>query len=105
MSASIYGALQWCSLTPDEITEVVDRITVDNIYNGEVFYHEVEKLDAWKPCTRIDDSVLIWNGDDAGQIEIDGKKIGLFVHYNEDEQQFDWACTYDLGEDLTDKEA
>lgn len=96
MSASIYGALQWCSLTPDEITEIVDRISVGNIYKGEVFYDEVKKLDAWKPCTRLDDSVCIWNGEDAGPIEVDGKEIGLFVHYDEVERKFDWACTYEI---------
>ena len=96
MSASIYGALQWCSLTPDEITEIVGRISADNIYKGEVFYDEVKKLNAWKPCTRLDDSVCIWNGEDAGPIEVDGKEIGLFVHYDEVEKKFDWACTYEI---------
>ena len=105
MSATIYGALQWCSLSPDEITEIVDRISIDNIYKGEVFYNEVKKLNAWKPCTRLDDSVCIWNGeDDAGPIEVDGKRIGLFVHYDEDSKKFDWACTYELYRDLTDEE-
>ena len=103
MSATIYGALQWCSLTPDEITEIVDRISVNNIYKGEVFYDEVEKRGAWKSCNRLDDSVLIWNTDDAGPITIDGKEIGLFVHYNEDNKKFDYACTYELYKDLTDE--
>ena len=96
MSASIFGALQWCSLKPDEITELVNRISKDHIYNGEDFYDEVKKLGAWKPCTRLDDSVCIWNSDDAGPITIDGKEIGLFVHFNDDENKFDWACTYEL---------
>ena len=96
MSATIYGTLQWCSLSPDEITEIVDRISVDNIYKGEVFYDEVKKLNAWKPCTRLDDSVCLWNGEDTGPIEVDGKEIGLFVHYDEVERKFDWACTYEI---------
>ena len=96
MSASIFGALEWCTLNPDEITEIIDRISVDHIYKGEDFYNEVKKLDAWKPCTRLDDSVCIWNSDDAGPITIDGKEIGLFVHYRDDSQKFDCACTYEL---------
>jgi len=96
MSATIYRALKWCTLNPDEITEIVDRISVDNIYKGEDFYHEVEKLGKWEPCTRLDDSVCIWNSDDTGPIEIDGKTFGLFVHYNEEIGKFDWACTYEL---------
>ena len=104
MSASIYGTLQWCSLSPNEITEIVDRISVDNIYKGEVFYDEVKKVNAWRPCTRLDDSVLLWNSDDAGPITIDGKEIGLFVHYDEDKQMFDQACTYELYRELTDEE-
>lgn len=104
MSASIYGALEWCKLSPDEITEIVDRISVDGIYKGEDFYHEVEKLGKWEPCTRLDDSVCIWNSDDAGPIEVNGKRIGLLVHYNEEDNKFDWACTYELYRDLTDEE-
>lgn len=98
MSAFIYGVLQWCSLTPDEITEIIDRISVDNIYKGEDFYREVEKLGAWRPATEgdIDDSVCIWDSDDAGPITIDGKEIGLLVHYDEAERKFVWACTYEL---------
>ena len=110
MSASIYGTLEWCSLNQDEITEIVDRIYVDHIYKGEDFYNEVKKLGAWRPVNEgdIDDSVCIWNSDDAGPITIDGKEIGLFVHYDEDDQKFDWACTYQLCEkykDLTPEES
>lgn len=95
MSASILGALEWCTLSPDEITEIVDRISVDNIYKGEDFYNEVKKLDAWRPASEEDDSVCIWNSDDAGPIIIDGETIGLLVHFNEQENKFDWACTYE----------
>ena len=51
----------------------------------------------WENAEEDDDSVLIWNNiDDAGPIVIGDKEIGLFVHYNEDEKIFDWACTYEL---------
>lgn len=96
MSASIYGALQWCKLTPEEITGVIDKIKDGHIYNGEDFYNEVEKLGAWEDATRLDDSVLVWNTDDAGPITVDGKQVGLFVHFDEDTRKFDWACTYEL---------
>lgn len=96
MSASILEALRWCTLSPDEITELIDRIKTGFIYKGEDFYREVEKLGARKQCTELDDSVCIWNSDDAGPITVDGKEIGLFVHYDEDGQKFDWACTYKL---------
>ena len=96
MSASIYGALQWCKLTPEEITGVIEKIKKGFIYKGEDFYNEVEKLCAWEDATRLDDSVLIWKTDDTGPITVDGKEIGLFVHFDEDTQKFDWACTYEL---------
>lgn len=96
MSATIYGVKKWCSLTPDAITETIKKISTDNIYKGEDFYHEVESLDGWKTCTEHDDSVLIWNGDDAGQVEINGETFGLFVHYNDEENKFDWACTFEI---------
>ena len=96
MSASIYGALQWCRLTPDEITGVIEKIKNENHYKGEDFYNEVEKLGAWENATRLDDSVLVWNSDDAGPITVDGKEIGLFVHFDEDTRKFDWACTYEI---------
>ena len=96
MSASIYGALQWCKLTPEEITGVIEKIKDENHYKGEDFYNEVEKLGAWEDATRLDDSVNIWNSDDAGPITVDGKEIGLFVHFDEDAQRYDWACTYEL---------
>ena len=96
MSATIYGALQWCKLTPEEISGVIEKIKNGNIYKGEYFYNEVEKLGAWENATRLDDSVLIWNSDDTGPITVDGKEIGLFVHFDEDAQKFDWACTYEL---------
>ena len=96
MSATIYGALQWCKLTPEEITGVIEKIKDENHYKGEDFYNEVEKLGAWEDSTRLDDSVLIWSADDAGQITVNGKEIGLFVHFDEDAQKFDWACTYEL---------
>lgn len=96
MSATIYGALQWCKLTPEEITGVIEKIKNGFIYKGEDFYNEVEKLGAWEDATRLDDSVLVWNTDDAGPIAVDGKEIGLFVHFDEDAQKYDWACTYEL---------
>ena len=65
MSAAIYGALQWCELTPEEITGVIEKIKNENHYKGEDFYNEVEKL-------------------------------GLYVHFDEDAQRYDWACTYEL---------
>ena len=64
----------------------------------------MEKLGGWRPATDEDDSVIVWNGDDAGPIEIDGETVGLFVHYNDDWKKFDWACTYELYRDLTDEE-
>ena len=96
MSASIYGALQWCKLTPEEITGVIEKIKNGFTYKGEDFYNEVEKLGAWEDATRLDDSVNIWYSDDAGPITVDGKEIGLFVHFDEDAQKYDWACTYEL---------
>jgi hypothetical protein len=96
MSATIYRALQWCKLTPEEITGVIDKIKNGFIYKGEDFYNEVKNLGSWEESTRPDDSVLIWNSDDTGPITIDGNEIGLFVHFDEDTQKFDWACTYKL---------
>jgi len=96
MSASIYGALQWCKLTPEEITGVIEKIKNGFIYKGEDFYNEVGKLGAWEDATRLDDSVLVWNTDDAGPITVDGKEVGLFVHFDENTQRYDWACTYEL---------
>ena len=96
MSATIYRALQWCKLTPEEITGVIDKIKNGFIYKGEDFYNEVKSLGAWEESTKHDDLVLIWNSDDAGPITIDGKEIGLFAHFDEDTQKFDWACTYEL---------
>jgi hypothetical protein len=75
---------------------VIERIKNGNIYKGEDFYNEVEKLGAWENATRLDDSVCIWNSDDSGPITVDGREIGLFVHYDEDSGMFDWACTYEL---------
>ena len=96
MSATIYGALQWCKLNPEEITEVVNKVKDGFIYDGAAFYNEVKERGAWEDATRLDDSVLIWNSDDAGPITIDGKEIGLFVHFDENTRKFDWACTYEL---------
>ena len=96
MSVTIYRTLQWCKLTPEEITGVIDKIKNGFIYKGEDFYNEVKNLGSWEESTRPDDSVLIWNTDDTGPITIDGKKIGLFVHFDEGTQKFDWACTYEL---------
>lgn len=96
MSASIYGALQWCKLTPEEISGVIEKIKNGFTYKGEDFYNEVEKLGAWEDATRLDDSVLVWNTDDAGPITVDGKEVGLFVHFDENTQRYDWACTYEL---------
>lgn len=96
MSATIYGALQWCKLSPEEITNIVNKIKTGFTYDGADFYNEVKSLGAWETSTRLDDSVLIWNSDDAGPITVDGKEIGLFVHFDEDKEVYDWACTYEL---------
>lgn len=96
MSATIYGALQWCKLTPEEITGVIEKIKNGFTYKGEDFYNEVEKLGAWEDATRLDDSVLVCNTDDVGPITINGKEIGLFVHYDEGSRMFDWACIYEI---------
>lgn len=96
MSAIIYSTIQWCKLTPEEITGVIEKIKNGNIYKGEDFYNEVKAVDGWVGNTYENNSVLIWNSDDAGPITIDEKEIGLFVHYNENEQMFDWACTYEI---------
>lgn len=96
MSATIYRALKWCTLNADEITQVVHNICTGFIYKGEDFYNEVEKLDGWKPATEEDDSVCIWNSDDAGPVVINGEEVGLFIHFDEDNGKFDWACTYEL---------
>ena len=96
MSASIYSAIQWCKLTPEEITGVIKKIVTGFTYKGEDFYNEVEKLGAWEDATRLDDSVLVWNTDNARPITVNGKEIGLFVHFDEDAQKYDWACTYEL---------
>ena len=96
MSASIYGTLQWCRLTPEEISGVIERIKDGNTYNGEDFYREIESLNGWVPAAEPDDSVLISNSDDAGPITVGGKEIGLFVHFDEDARKFDWACTYEI---------
>ncbi len=98
MSATIYGALQWCKLTPEEITGVVKKIVTGFIYKGEDFYNEVKALDGWRDANqddKLDDGVVIWDSDDAGPIMADGKEVGLFVHFNEDTREFDWACTYE----------
>ena len=96
MSATIYKVLHWCKLSPDKITEVVNKVKSGFIYDGAAFYNEVKMLGAWKDATSLDDSVLIWNSDDAGPITVDGKEIGLFVHFDEDKAVYDWACTYEL---------
>ena len=98
MSASIYGTLEWCKLSPEEITGIVNGISRDNIYKGEDFYREVERLDGWREATEEDDSVIVWDADDAGPIDLgDGNdNLGLLVHYDEDEGLFDWACTYEI---------
>ena len=96
MSATIYGVLQWCDLEPKEITDIVNKILVGNIYKGEDFYHKVERLGKWRPANEEDDSVIVWSADDAGPITVDGKEIGLFVHFDEDKGVYDWACTYEL---------
>ena len=107
MSASIYRALKWCTLNSDEITQVVNNIVTGFIYKAQDFYDEVEKLGAWRPATEEDDSVCIWNTDDAGPISDDNQEVGLIVHYDEDAKKFDWACTYQIHyeyEDLTEEE-
>lgn len=96
MSATIYGVLQWCELTPEKITGVINKIKDGHIYNGIDFYNEVKKLNAWSNATYLDDSVMIWGGEDAAPITVDGKDIGLFVHFDEEKGEFDWACTYQL---------
>ena len=96
MSATIYGVLQWCELTPEKITGVINKIKDGHIYNGIDFYNEVKKLNAWANATYLDDSVMIWGGEDAAPITVDGKDIGLFVHFDEEKGEFDWACTYQL---------
>lgn len=85
-------------MSPGEITDLVNRLCdSSHIYRGIDFYREVEKMGKWENAEEDDDSVLIWNNiDDAGPIVIGDKEIGLFVHYNEDEKIFDWACTYEL---------
>lgn len=95
MSAAIYGVKKWCILSPQEITDAVYKVTVGGLYNGERFYDEVKKMDGWADPAPDDDSVMIWNGDDAGVIEIEGNEVGLFVHYDEYGQKFDWACLYE----------
>ncbi len=96
MSATVYGVLQWCELAPEEITGVINKIKNGYIYNGLDFYNEIKKRNAWTNATYPDDSVMIWSGDDAGPITVDGKDIGLFVHFDEEREMFDWACTYKL---------
>ena len=97
MSATIYRVKQWCRMSPDEITSLVHGLCGNsNTYSGEELYQEVEKQGRWESPTEDDDSVLIWNGDDAGPIVIDGEEVGLFVHFDEDKGVYDWACTYEL---------
>lgn len=97
MSATIYGVRQWCSMGPDEITDLVHELCGDShTYSGEKFYQEVEKRGKWESPTEDDDSVLIWNTDDAGPIDVGGEEVGLCVHYDEVTRKFDWACTYEL---------
>lgn len=95
MSASIYGVKKWCILSPKEITDVVYKVSVGGIYSGKRFYDEVEKMDGWADPAPDDDSVMIWSGDDAGPISKEDPNTGLFVHYDEAEQKFDWACLYE----------
>lgn len=95
MSAAIYGVKKWCTLSPKEITNVVYKVAIGGIYSGKRFYSEVEKMDGWADPAPDDDSVMIWNSDDAGVIEIEGNEVGLFVHYDETEQKYDWACLYE----------
>ena len=75
---------------------MIERIKDGNTYKGEDFYGEVERLGAWEDATGDDDSVLVWDADDAGPITVGGKEIGLFVHFDEDARKFDWACTYKI---------
>lgn len=99
MSATIYKVRLWCNMKPDEITETVDRLTVNGgtySYRGEDFYETVKRLGKWEKA-KDDDSVLIWNTDDAGPIDIeDMPGSGIFIHYDEMNNRFDWACIYEL---------
>ena len=61
-----------------------------------MLFRSVENLGAWEDATRLDDSVLVWDTDDAGPVTVDGKEVGLFVHFDENTQMYDWACTYEL---------
>ena len=94
MSATIYGVLQWCRLSPEDITAAVKKVMTGFVYKGEDFYNEIDKFAGWCDACEDDNSVLIWNSDDAGPITVDGKEIGLFVHFDENRQLYDWACTY-----------
>ena len=98
MSATSYKVFQRCKLTPEEIRDTLDKITHGFIYNGEDFYNEAKSLDGWEDVSQDNETVNIWTSDydDAGPITVDGKEIGLFVHFDEDAQKYDWACTYEL---------
>ena len=94
MSAAIYGIKKWCTLSPEKITEVINKIKNGFLYNGQKFYDEVEKMNGWADPTPDCDSVMIWNGDDAGPISENDQNTGLFVHFDETAQKYDFAVTY-----------
>lgn len=96
MSATIYKVRLWCDLKPEEITKVVNDVVTGFVYKAEDFYNEVEKLGAWKPATEENDSVCIWSGYDAGPVIINSEEVGFFAHFDDDANQFDWACIYEL---------
>lgn len=97
MGAITYKVLQRCKLTPEEIRGVIDKVTHGFIYKGEDFYNEVKALDGWEDVSQDNEAVNIWTSDydDAGVITVEGKEIGLFIHYDEDAQKYDWARTYE----------
>lgn len=96
MSASIYGVLKWCTLPNEEINRIVEEISGAFTYKGEDFYNEVERRGGWADPTEDNDSVCIWSGDDYGPIIVNGKEIGLLVHYDLFTGEKDGACLYEM---------
>ena len=96
MSATVYRVLKWCSLNPDEITKIVKEISHGFVYDGKDFYNEVEKRNAWDEAGEEDDDINVWREDDAGPISVNGKEVGLFIHFDEEENKYDWACVYEI---------
>jgi hypothetical protein len=95
MSATVYRVLKWCTLSPDEITQIVKDISHGHIYDGKDFYEEVEKRNAWEDATEMDDEINIWRDEEADSFLAYGKECSLHVGFDEMEGKYVSACIYE----------